>query len=194
MVKEMPFETVSSTGRPRQAFGEEKHEPFLFDIKRHPVTEDTRFTSPRIMRLLTWWRGFRDEMPRRGQFDIIDFIDLAPYICLVEALDPECRKFRFRVKGEIPVEIVGPTDTELIFGLPGTGYDSPEHGPLAQYFNDVLTSRQPWRCHGVAQRFGVTRVALETIDLPLADKRGQPRYSLGLMDVLGRQEEIGAGI
>lgn len=188
VVKETPFETGSSTGRPKQASGEEKHEPFLFDIKRHPVTEDTKFTSPRIMRLLTWWRGFHGEMPRRDQFDIIDFIDLAPYICLVEALDPECRKFRFRVKGEILVEIVGPTDTDLIFGLPGTGYDSEEHAALAHYFNDVLTSRQPWRCHGVALRFGVTRVALETIDLPLADDIGQPRYSLGLMDIVGRPE------
>jgi hypothetical protein len=152
------------------------------DVRIEEVTGTTAFTSSRVAGIYHWWADIArrsGQLPRWQDFDIVDHRALAPYLFVVET--PENGDFRFRLLGEVVIEMIGRNNVgELVRARPDDDYG---HG-LYDYYRDIVARRVCLKCRGTLAFAGAEHKRFESIDCPMVDERGQVGRIIGVMDYI----------
>ena len=149
-------------------------------VIRLEVTSEDDFKTETVRSLYKWWSSFQPSLPSRGDFDIARHWKLAPFLYVIEVLEPG--KYLHRLNGEKVVEIVGVSmrGHEISPKNP-----LPENRLFAEYLNTLVESRQCRRCSGTAAVFGKDYLEFETVDCPLSGKNGEIAFVIGAISLTG---------
>jgi hypothetical protein len=136
----------------------------LWDQIDVPCRPDEEFWSPRAKRLCEWWwREHQGRIPLKSRFDILEHLDAAPDIFLVEVQSDG--SFLTRIIGEnakISVE-------ESRLGLLICHDDERRHiRELHAHYNLVAQSKIPFRCVCRAIYDNKKHAVFEGVDCPLS--------------------------
>ncbi len=148
-------------------------------VNRAPAPEKTRFCSPRVQSLHTWWWRFAGAVPQWQHFDILEHRGIINHLFMVAVLSPV--RFQFRICGEASAAIVGRDNTHVVLECGQGG----QFGPLACHYAEVVKARQPRKCHGSFHYLDQGLVDFESIDCPLSDAQGRITHLIGCLDICG---------
>lgn len=151
-------------------------------VSRIPAGMQTQFQSNRVARLRGWWcekSGGGVHMPLRSDFDILDHFDLAPNLFLAQR--DEAGHFVYRVRGETVLWLFGGKER----GPSVAAYTANEFQQnVDEYYQSILQDGAPVLLRGDVSFANGRSSAFESIDCPLADDEGVPRFILGLADIV----------
>jgi len=138
---------------------------------------ESRFASPRVAALYTWWRAAgAGGLPLRRQFDIVEHRRLAPYLFLVER---EAGGWRFKIQGESVIAALGVNEMGMaVRDVGGASYGE----ALEAYYDTLAADRLPRTCTGQLAAYGRDFQRFESIDCPLSREGGAVDFILGVMD------------
>lgn len=151
-------------------------------VSRVPAGLQAQFQSSRVARLRGWWcekSGGGQHVPLRREFDILDHFDLAPNLFLAQR--DEAGRFVYRVRGETVLWLFGGKER----GTSVAAYTATEFQQnVDEYYHGILADRTPVLLRGDVSLANGNSTAFESIDCPLADDDGVPRFILGLADIV----------
>jgi len=156
----------------------------IVDVDEFPVDSGTRLDAPMVRELYGWWAAANDgRPPSRRQFDVVDHRRLVANLFLVERRDD---RFLYRVRGEEVLRLLGGSARG-----PAVAAHLPDHYRrlLDDYYRRVLDARICFACRGTLAFWDRSSVLFESIDCPLTDAEGEPRFVLGVIQPTGRVDE-----
>ena len=154
--------------------------PVFVDLYRKEVSDSSELRSKLVKQLYQWWLGYKDRLPLKTEFDIVDHAPLVANLFLYKVLSPGT--YEYRLNGESVITLTGMSQAGRIFSQDEVGEEAEI---LSEYLNMVVESRRPWTCGGSLAHLGRKHLKFESIDCPLAGPDGQVSHILGLMVDLG---------
>ena len=152
----------------------------LFDIVERRLTSANQLETQSCGSLFAWWQQQATEgLPAKAEFDFLDHIHIAPNLFLIERL--ELSKYYHKLYGETALDLVG---RKWLHRTNTPQAEEPFARALCAYYDIVTTSRHPMVCRGSLMFAGREHRQFESIDLPLADSDGKPRFIIGCLDTL----------
>jgi hypothetical protein len=156
----------------------------IVDVDEYPVVDATRVDAPMVRDLYAWWSSANGgRPPSRRLFDVTEHRRLVANLFLVERRGDG---FAYRVRGEEVLRLLGGS---------ARGPAVAAHLPrdyrrlLDDYYRRVLEERICFGCRGTLAFWDRSSVLFESLDCPLTDAEGVPRFVLGVIQPTGRAFE-----
>lgn len=149
----------------------------VFSINEDVVTASTTFASARTRYLYRWWSGIGAK-PTMNAFVLDQHPLIAANIFMVERIDGE---WRFGHYG---------AQTKQLLDSDPTGHWVKTYSveryslPLDEYYDAVIRLGECVKCFGMLSILGRKDVMFESIDCPMLDEAGEPRFILGVLDAV----------
>lgn len=157
----------------------------IVEVDSFPVDGTTRFAAPMVQDLFDWWTAAgAGRAPARHLFDVTDHRRLVANLFLVERRDDD---FVYRVRGEEVLRLLGGQRR---------GRSVSAHPPdqyqhlLNDYYRRILETGICHGCRGTLAFWDRSNVLFESIDCPLTDADGVPRFVLGVIQPTGRVDDL----
>lgn len=129
--------------------------------------DDFVTTPPR--RLFAWWKAHAENgLPRREDFDIVEFADIAEYLYIIERVESG---FELRLAGEEYIRIFG-LKKGWVWQFDSADPVMQDSARLMQFMTD---SGRPMRTMGRLELIERHWIELEALICPLAPLNGAPR-------------------
>jgi len=134
------------------------------------VDPSNNLVSPALRRLLTLWEEgcARDGLPTRDDFPAEKLMTLGGRVVLID-VEPDPFRLRYRLIGTEVTRVLGRDSTGRYFD---EIYAPEFYRHQADHFSRVVRDRVALRTHGNMAHSHKPYVAVEAIDLPLADGSG----------------------
>lgn len=147
---------------------EEDHAENFRQIERAPLTSLDAIERDELRQFAEWWNSRPQSPPPRSAFDILDHSRLAPFLYVIRCLNDDT--YEYVLNGEEVVRMVGRSQARTCFSCED---DDPAMRSLATYFENVVRSRQIWRCAGTLSMYDRGFIQFESLDCPFTDDSGE---------------------
>ena len=152
--------------------------------------------SKKTRQLFEWWQGFSDRPPYRSQFDMLDHVNMASHLFLIEVVNST--DFRFNLNGEEVDRILGHASRgEIVSTITPNaslvGREPTKQVALAAYYLSIIEQRSCRMCRGDLIKAHNGHHNFESIDCPLRGEDGTITHIVGVIDSLPAPKEAASG-
>lgn len=152
----------------------------ISELRVAVASEAGPLRSPAVRQLHAWWSDHADGgLPPRSRFDIVDHFRLAPHLFLVEKT--EDGDYVYRVRGERVIDLFGGKSRGDVASAHSAAQFKHE---VRAYYDRVLSAGTCFVCTGTLSFSLLGARSFESIDCPLADAAGTPRYIIGCIQTI----------
>ncbi len=148
-------------------------------IRRYDVIAPYSFQSQIVQALFDWWCSFHPRMPYRQDFNISEHAQIAAHLYLIKSY--ENQTFEYRLNGESVIKLIGYSMKGVVFDKSSP---SPSQRVLAEYCQEVTSSKTCKRCTGEIRIGETQKVAFESLDCPLLNEKNEVGYTLGVISTI----------